>query len=261
MSKKTIKEMGWAEAIILILKEARGSLHYTEITDRILEQGLRKDIGATPASTVNANLSSDIKHHPDETLFSRTNPGEYCLKEFLEESKNVEALSTDERNEKTDLITSFGMYWRRDQIDFSKHGMLGFYAKNATKVNFWQQVGIYILYDNQRSIYVGKAIDRPIGQRLKEHTIDRLNGRWDRFSWFGVNPIAADGSLSKKTMPTIDVETLISTLESILIEAVEPSQNRKRGDQFYEYEYLQVMDKSDPLRENLKKLLENDLSK
>lgn len=49
-------------------------------------------------------------------------------------------------------------------------------------------------------------------------------------------------------MPIIALDTLISTLESILIESVEPSQNRKRGDQLSEYICLLVAAKRDLLR-------------
>ena len=45
-------------------------------------------------------------------------------------------------------------------------------------------------------------------------------------------------------------DTIIPTLEGILIEALEPRQNRKRGDDLAAVEYLQ---KEDPLVERKKK--------
>ena len=76
-------------------------------------------------------------------------------------------------------------------------------------------------------IYVGRATDQGTGLRLKQHISDRLAGRWDRFSWFGVYGVSESGGLVKSD-PTYDRTLLIATMEALLIESVEPSQNRQR---------------------------------
>ena len=120
--------------------------------------------------------------------------------------------------------------------------LFGQQQAGSDRVDFSDQIGVYILHDRSRVIYVGRSIDRPMGRRLFEHTKDRLNGRWDRFSWFGLRSVSEEGQLRDVDTSSIDRDTLIATLEAVLIEALEPPQNRRRGDQFSAIEYLQVAD-------------------
>jgi hypothetical protein len=102
-------------------------------------------------------------------------------------------------------------------------------------------LGIYLLYDGREVIYVGRTTDRPLGRRLFEHTVDRMSTRWDRFSWFGLLPVSETGVLG--TLPLeFDSAKMIPALEAILIEALEPRQNRKRGDDLASVEYIQRVD-------------------
>jgi hypothetical protein len=68
-----------------------------------------------------------------------------------------------------------------------------------------------------------------------------LSARWDRFSWFGLYSVEENGKLNKG-LPSLDIESLVQMLEAVLIEAMEPRQNRKRGDVFSSIEYIQTMD-------------------
>jgi hypothetical protein len=111
----------------------------------------------------------------------------------------------------------------------------------ATPVDFFRQLGIYLLYDGREVIYVGRSTDRPLGKRLFEHTLDRMSTRWDRFSWFGLLPVSEAGKLGE--LPNdYKAATIIPALEAILVEALEPRQNRKRGDDLAAVEYLQRVD-------------------
>ncbi|WP_206678263.1 hypothetical protein, partial [Salmonella enterica] len=67
--------------------------------------------------------------------------------------------------------------------------------KAAKPVNFADRVGVYILYSGERVIYVGRITEPRLGPRLWDHMCDRLAGRWDRFSWFGVRTADDDGTL------------------------------------------------------------------
>ena len=91
-------------------------------------------------------------------------------------------------------------------------------------------------------VYVGRTTEQPLGIRLRQHTSDRLNGRWDRFSWFGVYPASEAGELNTEAGGGFDLTMLIVTMEALLIEGLEPPQNRKRGDDFRAVEFLQVED-------------------
>jgi hypothetical protein len=146
-------------------------------------------------------------------------------------------------NDATDsIISSFGMFWRKDAVEWTaKPKRLGMQQIGATPVDFCRQLGIYLLYDGREVMYVGRTTDRPLGRRLHEHTIDRMSARWDRFSWFGLLPVTEAGALG--TLPAqYDAAKLIPALEAILIEALEPRQNRKRGDDLAAVEYIQRVD-------------------
>jgi hypothetical protein len=80
-----------------------------------------------------------------------------------------------------------------------------------------------------------------MGKRLYEHTIDRLGSRWNRFSWFGLLNVTDEGGLVEAPIK-VTLPSLIATLEALLIEALEPPQNRKRGDDFSVMEYIQDID-------------------
>ena len=88
---------------------------------------------------------------------------------------------------------------------------------------------------------MGDAVNRSVSGAEPAH--DRLSGRWDRFSWFGVYPVNEDGSLRTSiSVAHVNVDALIATIEAVLIEGLEPRQNRKRGDDFQAVEFLQVED-------------------
>ncbi|MGC2657599.1 MAG: hypothetical protein WA324_06455 [Bryobacteraceae bacterium] len=90
---------------------------------------------------------------------------------------------------------------------------------------------------------MGRATDQGLGRRLQQHTSGRLTGRWTRFSWFGVYPVREDGTLkSADALKEVTINIVIATMEAVLIEGLEPRQNRKRGDDFQAIEFLQVED-------------------
>ncbi len=65
----------------------------------------------------------------------------------------------------------------------------------------------------------------------------------DGGSPFGIYPVESEGSLRTNIdLSKIGVEVVISTLEAVLIEGLEPRQNRRRGDDFQAIEFLQSED-------------------
>src|SRR5699024_7972926 len=88
----------------------------------------------------------------------------------------------------------------------------------------------------------GRVTEPRLGQRLLEHTRDRLQGRWNAFSWFGVRPVLESGKLGSIPNTPIDMTTLIRTMEALLIEGLEPPQNRRQGDHFAAIEFIQYPD-------------------
>lgn len=243
--------MTWHEAIQKVLSEENAPLHYQEITRLIFEKGYKNTEGATPEATVNAQITADIKHNFSSTNYIKVDKGTFTLKSKTEFS-STEDLVSDETIEEIleeelyeSVIHSYGMFWSRDKVLWkSNPDIFGTSQSSTTLINFNKQIGIYLLYDGREIIYVGQAIKQPIGERLYQHTIDRLNGRWDRFSWFGLYSVKNNGELKiiDETNRAITIEDLGDTLEAVLIEAIEPRQNRKKGNSFSGIEYLQFED-------------------
>ncbi|MBV7295726.1 GIY-YIG nuclease family protein [Corynebacterium sp. TAE3-ERU12] len=147
-------------------------------------------------------------------------------------------------DEDNGFLNAFGMFWRRDEVDWERRGetLFGAQLKAAESINFSKQVGVYILYSGDRVIYVGRVTEPRLGPRLWEHTRDRLTGRWDRFSWFGVRAVAEDGTLGSVPKGDFATDMLVATMEALLIEGLEPPQNRRRGDGFNATEFIQTTD-------------------
>ena len=243
-----IKEPTWRKAIDTILASSPRPLHYNEITEQIIAGKLRTTLGATPASTVNAQISASIKHDGENSPYVRVAKGTFTLRDrasvktVIPKKLTPEVVESEEEEEQYEIISSFGMFWRKDAVEWSATPkLLGMQQIGATPVNFFKQLGIYLLYDGREVIYVGRTTDRPLGRRLYEHTIDRMSARWDMLSWFGLLPVSEAGSLG--SLPCqYNAAKLIPALEAILIEALEPRQNRKRGDDLAAVEYLQRVD-------------------
>ena len=242
------KELTWREAIDKVLSATSTPLHYKDIADKILTDKLRTNVGATPAATVNAQISSSIKHDPSSS-YVRVAKGTFALAAPVavnvppvKEKLTPMVEESEDSEEQYEIVSSFGMFWRRDAIQWAATPkLLGMQQLGSTPVDFNKQLGIYLLYDGREVIYIGRTTDRPLGRRLFEHTLDRLAVRWDRFSWFGLLPVSESGKLGDLPATYVAAK-IIPALEAILIEALEPRQNRKRGDDLSAVEFIQRED-------------------
>lgn len=251
--------LSWREAIKKVLEEEARPLHYSEISKLVLDRGYYKTEGATPDATVNAQITSSIKQETDESPFLKVSRGTYALRNgdahlatpakpvvTLQPAtpkvlKEAQTASVEEDPDES-VIRCLGMYWQRDLVVWKNDPrVFGKQQAQSKPVDFSSQRGIYILYDHHTVVYVGRSVDRPMGKRLFEHTIDRLGSRWNRFSWFGLRNVTDEGKLVEVPIK-VTLPSLIATLEALLIEALEPPQNRKRGDDFSVMEYIQDLD-------------------
>lgn len=230
-------EMSWKDAIRAVLTEARQPMHYTDIGAKISEMRLKT--AGNPAASVNATISAWRNEHLSPILSLRG--GYYALRESIDKASTTDKLDEEDTVSEsgTGSITAFGMFWLRDQVVWSgEKTLFGWQGEGSLRVDFAEQAGVYLLHDRDRVIYVGRA-DKTLFARLKVHTIDRLNGRWDRFSWFGLRAVNEDGSLQDAPIAWTH-SIVIQTLEALLIESLEPPLNKKGGDNFSGAEYLQV---------------------
>lgn len=242
-------ELSLQDAIVKVLEESLEPMRYHDIAQAVIDKGFRVNVGAIPANTVASVLSKSLR---DRVI--RVGGGRYTIpggtsghyRPVVEVTPPAEgdldpaAGETEEMG----LINAFGMFWRRTEVDWRTRTprLLGVQQSGSQQVDFATQAGVYLLYDGNRVVYVGRVVEPRLATRLWEHTRDRLTGRWDRFSWFGVRSVTTSGVLSPIPSAGIEVRTLIATMEALLIEGLEPPQNRRQGDGFSAVEFLQVPD-------------------
>ena len=225
------KEMTWQAAIEKVLGDAGTALHYSTIAERVVESKLRTTVGATPSNTVYTVLADK------KDVFEKVAPATFRLRQAV--GPGIDPLPETERDSP---IMALGMFWERNLVSWTgKPSILGSEQPGTKPVNMTEQTGIYLLHDFRDIVYVGRATESTLGSRLSAHTRDRLKTRWNRFSWFGFRAVKDDGSLG--TMPTTyDPRGVVVVMEALLIEALEPPQNRKGGDGFHGIEYIQAED-------------------
>jgi len=88
-------------AAIKILRKSKEPLHYSEITNRAIDQNLIVTSGATPASTMNAQITTDIKFKKNKSAFIKNKPGIFSLnpKYSHDEEKKDEQIALLESDE------------------------------------------------------------------------------------------------------------------------------------------------------------------
>jgi len=247
-------EPSWGEATERVLAEADEPLSSQEIAQRILDAGIKRTAGATPDATVGAQIYESIKKKGDASPFVKIDKNLFQLRKHIVDAApkatstvtfgTSEVESEPNFDSSKSLIQAFGISWSRDKVDFkaAKPKLLGISMVGSDPVDFAEQTGVYILYDGARCVYVGRVSGKQrFSTRLREHTRDRLSGRWDRFSWFGTKGVTGDGKLIEAN-GAISLETLIASMEALLIEGLEPPLNRRQGDALAVAEFIQAED-------------------
>lgn len=153
---------------------------------------------------------------------------------------------------KSDAFQNYGLFWHSERIAWGSPGkgnegtLLGRQKVKEEPIDFRYQRGVYVLYDeNFKILYVGQAGygNKRLYDRLYNHMYDHLGERWQRFSWFGIDPVIeqSDHRIVEEQDPTAPpVNIVLNHLEAILIAAAEPSLNRQGGkfgdaQQFFQY--------------------------
>ena len=234
-----------AKSMQSLLKEKEHlSVHQREIA-QILEERWEEDRDdgydfsgtAAPYSSV----SSMVTRNPE--VFFKAKRGFVSLcerrKEVEEKYGNQSEVKDPDSEDDSEILTPFGILWKRSLIDNSGSRLLGVQMEGAKPVDFAKQTGIYILYDHRDIVYIGQSKEN-LGQRIKQHTNpkDRLSHRWDRFSWFGILPVTLDGKLG--TTENRLIQTMPDFLESFAIKLTNPSENRTQGNRLPHSEFFPI---------------------
>lgn len=253
--------MEWKRAILEVLGSSAEPMHYSDIAVEVAKRRLRKktELGATPANTVAVTISNSFRDDGEESPFIRVTRGIYALRRPEQQQAIVQVEDDALISPVAGIINALGMFWEREKVSWkAEPKLLGRQQQDSEPIDFSKQRGVYLLHDSQGVVYVGRITDQPLGRRLQQHNVDRLNGRWNRFSWFGVYPVKSDGSLKTDVdMTKVSIDIVISTLEAVLIEGLEPRQNRRRGDDFQAVEFLQAEDPA--LEQSRQKIMLADL--
>jgi hypothetical protein len=156
--------MLWLDAIRTVLQAASGPMHYTDITNDIIDRDLRPEgIGATPANTVNANLTYSINNEGANSPFVRVGRGLYALRQAQAAALNAPEPADEQTgasSQTTGVVNAFGMFWERSKVLWKNNPkILGQQQTGSTEVDFCQQKGVYLLHDSQGVVYAGRATD------------------------------------------------------------------------------------------------------
>jgi hypothetical protein len=250
--------MTWAQAIRQVLLDNGSAMHYVEIAKQAVGKGYKTN-SATPDYTVAAVLTDDIKKGA-EAQFLRLGNGYYALAETggvfaVAQPFDVGSPLEDAPAPAILAIRAYGIYWERSKVDWqpSVPSLFGRQHEASPVVDLSKQRGVYLLYDGRELVYVGRSVDLGITVRLRDHTVNRLRSRWDRFSWFGLSPVTESGDVTIGGTQSANLAQVVALLEAVLIEALEPRLNRQKGQGFEGAEFLQVEDPS--LAEKQKKAM------
>lgn len=170
------------------------------------------------------------------------------------------------------MIRAYGQFWNPDMVDWGRigagnKGSLKGIGRPKTKsgskskpktidnVDCWKQRGIYVLHNNYKTVYVGRAIGGKgdnsfIGDRLRHHLSDHLEGRWDAFSWYGIDSVNADGTLRGFRTRQMEAENIVKAYEAIAIIIADPPLNR-RQESLKDAIEMQQQDKTVPTNRQL----------
>ncbi|MEN6386017.1 MAG: winged helix-turn-helix domain-containing protein [Phycisphaerales bacterium] len=74
-----VKKLGGLLAAFMVLADAKEPLDCPEIVKRMIDQGMWKTDGKTPASTLHSAISREIKEKGTESRFAKTERGKFTV--------------------------------------------------------------------------------------------------------------------------------------------------------------------------------------
>lgn len=229
------KAKTWRDSVLQVLRESGQAVHYKDIPEKITEKGLRKLTGEIPEKTVAGILHGLVK---EGNLVMAEGSGMYRFIADGADIHNQESSAQSDRDLKYATFASYGLYWKRDCVNWHKSHLWGREKATSTmRVDFSEQVGVYLLHSHGRIMYVGQTNEsrkregaKGLFERLNYHRRDnRKMHRWDAFSWFGFRELNASGKLVRKQIPSCEARELIDILEAVLIQVILPPLNNQDG--------------------------------
>lgn len=133
------------------------------------------------------------------------------------------------------MVKCYGLYWRPELVNWGRQAyggrgeLIGVFTKDRRRFrrDFWEEIGVYVLYDNYRIVYIGRTTKERLGSRLRSHW-NKRGERWDSFSWYGLRaPSLTKDRLLSVGKRKFSGDDTIRALEAILIEVCDPLLNRR----------------------------------
>jgi hypothetical protein len=237
MNKATL-----GKSIAEIISDSSGPMDYGEIASKLAENGKIAAFGAMPYKSVSAIIEDAILKDGDDCPFVKTYPGVYILGKNARPAhlRAAKALPSDFPDPSLGIITCYGQFWHRDRVNWMPSAqIMGCQIPASPKVNFAEQAGIYALHLNNETVtYIGQTGERTLGECLFDHTRGRINGHFEKFSFYGFRPVLDDGtfgSLPEKA----DIQEVMASMLSALVEVANPKANRRYFDKFSQLEFAQ----------------------
>src|SRR5580704_4098035 len=140
------------------------------------------------------------------------------------------------------LFKTCGLFWHVEDVFFGRPGGAGVNKGQLlgdrvagplpNPIDFSEQIGVYALYADFELVYVGQVArgNNPLLGRLRDHANGDFSGRWNRFSWFGLRWVKANGKLSNDNAAFHpDREEVLDHVEGIILQFSEPPLNGQEG--------------------------------
>ncbi|MGI9250291.1 MAG: HTH domain-containing protein [Pseudohongiellaceae bacterium] len=233
------------QAVTKVLrKSGKEGMTASEILEEIRRRKLWKHNPADPEAAVRKRLSSGSQGK--NPLYKKVKTGLYRLNStYKEKASNAMREKKPAAPDKSRMTQAFGLFWHKDKVDWAGTPKLWGFQERKSPVEFCDHQGVYILYNNDKVVYVGRTDSLGFGRRLKMHTEDPSKEPWDRFSWFGIRKASdvkkgADASSGNKQLLE---KAVISGLEGLLIAILSPCKNGKRGDGMKAIEWEQLSER------------------
>ena len=120
-------------------------------------------------------------------------------------------------------IAAFGRHWEFGEEEASSRKLLGMRQGGKILVNMADQIGVYILYEREKAVYVGKTDSGGLIDRLGAHSRGSKWRRWDRFSWFGLRTINEETGELQELDEKARLGLITDIGESLLIDVLQPT--------------------------------------
>lgn len=136
------------------------------------------------------------------------------------------------------LIRGYGEFWSPEVVHWGERGRSRGELPGVARppsggphdVDVWEAMAIYVLWKNYQPVYVGKATgQRGLGPRLRDHLTDRLNGRWDLFSWYSLSKPLRSGGVSQPGARQVSPSDVLATFEAFAQRLELPLNRRMEG--------------------------------